>query len=84
MDEPWTYQSVCVSQALAKVYELALGAGVGFMVLEAPLLFFQPWSDLVHLKGCILWVLVFDIFHFLLLGFVRNSTGAASLSSLHL
>lgn len=40
MDEPWAYQSVCVSQALAKVYELALGAGVGFMVLK-PRCFFS-------------------------------------------
>lgn len=39
MDEPWAYQSVCVIQALSKLYELALGAGVGFMVQEAPLLF---------------------------------------------
>lgn len=39
MDEPRAYQSVCVIQALAKLYELALGVGVGFMIQEAPLLF---------------------------------------------
>lgn len=50
-------------QALAKLYELALGVGIGYMVQEA-LLLFQRWSDFTHTEGSALWVLVFDIFLF--------------------
>lgn len=59
-------------RAPAKLYDLALGMGVGCVVQEA-LLPSQGCSDLIHMKECILWVLLFDIFHFLLLRFVSNS-----------
>lgn len=45
--------------------------GVGYMVEEA-LLLSQQGSDLIHTKGCVFSVLIFDIFQFLLLGFVPN------------
>lgn len=59
-------------QALAKLYELALGMGIGYVVQET-LLLFRRWSDFVHMERYALWVLVFDIFLFLLLRFVHNS-----------
>lgn len=45
--------------------------GVSYMVEEA-LLLSQQGSDLIHTKGCVFSVLIFDIFQFLLLGFVPN------------
>lgn len=45
--------------------------GVGYMVEEA-LLLSQQGSDLIRMKGCVFSVLIFDIFQFLLLGFVPN------------
>lgn len=79
--EPWAYARVCASQVLAKLYELALGVGVGYVVRET-LLLFQRWSALVREKGYTLWVLVLTFSFFSCLGLSITPVETAFLSSL--